>query len=116
MKPTALFIINSDPRSSPRPAEGIRIAGGIGVWKQVDVAVALCDAAVLILSECVDGLVDEDNFSRYLPILRSFARPVYVQTNTPLLEEIGQATLPIERLTLSKLAELAAASTYVIRF
>jgi hypothetical protein len=33
-----------------------------------------------------------------------------------LLKEIGPPTLPIESLTLSQLAELAAASTYVIRF
>ena len=116
MKPSALFIINSDPRSSSRPAEGIRIAAGIGVWKQVAVTVSLCGAAVLIIGDCVEGLVDEENFTRYLPILGGLGRPVYVQTDAPLLKEIGPPTLPIESLTLPKLAELAAASTYVIRF
>src|SRR5437763_6816637 len=99
MKPSLLFIINSDPRLSHRPAEAIRVAAGIGVWKKVDVTVCLCESAVLVLSEFVDGLVDEDNFIRYLPIMGGLGNPLYVETGAPLLEKIGQATLPFERIT-----------------
>src|SRR5437773_11197995 len=90
MKPSVLFVVNSDPRTSPRPAEAIRIAAGVGAWKQVEVSVCLCEAAVLALGEFVDELVDEDNFTRYWPILGESGRPIYVETGAPLLKDLGQ--------------------------
>ena len=116
MNPTALFIINSDPRTSPRPAEAVRIAAGIGTWKQVDVLVCLCEASVLALGEFVDDLADEDNFTRYLPLVGEFGRPIYVETGAPLLKNLGPSPVKFERISVGKLAEMAADSTYVLRF
>ncbi|MEI7729773.1 MAG: hypothetical protein WCO56_09370 [Verrucomicrobiota bacterium] len=115
MKPTALFIVTSDPRLSHRPAEAIRIAAGVGTWKKVGITLYLREAAVLALSEYADGLVDEDNFIRYLPILKDFG-PVYVQRGEALLEELGAATLPYEEIDDAQLATLAAQHTDVLRF
>jgi sulfur relay (sulfurtransferase) DsrF/TusC family protein len=116
MKPSALFIITGDPRTSHRPAEAIRIAAGVGTWKKIDITVYLRDAAVLALSEFVDEFVDEDNYTRYFPIVKDFGRPVYVQQGAALLQELGEATLPFEPIDDRRLAELAARHTYVIRF
>ncbi len=116
MRRKALFIVNSDPRTSARPAEAIRIAAGVGTWKKIDVSIALCEAAVLALSEFPDELVDEDNFVRYLPIIREFGRPVYVETGAPLLEQLGESPVPWERVTISQLAAMAAGSDFVLRF
>jgi hypothetical protein len=115
MKPSALFIITGDPRSSHRPAEAVRIAAGVGTWKKIAINLYLRDAAVLVLSEYVDGFVDEDNFSRYLPIVKDFGR-VYVQQGQPLLADLDQPTLPFEEIDDSRLAALAAGHTYVLRF
>src|SRR5947209_4299159 len=60
-----LFIITSDPRHSPRPAEAIRIAAGVGVWKRTGLTVYLRNAAVLALSEDTAGLLDEENYRRH---------------------------------------------------
>lgn len=116
MKPTALFIITSDPRKDGRTAEAIRIAAGVGTWKKVDVTVYLRDAAVLALSEYPDELVDEDHFTRYFPIVGEFGRPIYVQRGAALLAEVGQATLPYEEISDNQLAELCARQLYVLRF
>jgi sulfur relay (sulfurtransferase) DsrF/TusC family protein len=116
MPTKVLFIVNSDPRTSPRPAEAIRIAAGVGAWKRVEVSMALCESAVLALSEFPDELVDEDNFVRYLPIFRDFGRPIYVETGAPLLEDLGETPVPYERITISQLAAMAAASDCVLRF
>jgi hypothetical protein len=116
MPRTALFVVNSDPRTSPRPAEAIRIAAGIGAWKRVDITLVLCESAVLALREFPDELVDEDNFSRYLPMLREWGRPVYVETGAPLLEDLGEPPVPFERIGVAQLAALAAASDCVVRF
>jgi len=116
MNPSALFIINSDPRTSPLPAEAVRIAAGVGTWKKVDVTVCLCEASVLALGEFVDGLTDEDNFTLYLPLVGEFGRPIYVETGAPFLKDLGQSPVKFERISVSKLAEMAANSTCVLRF
>ena len=116
MNPKVLIIVTGDPRKSPRPAEAIRIAAGVGTWKKADITVYLRNEAVLALSEYADELVDEDNFTRYFPIVGEFGRPVYVQQGAPLLNEIGDSALTFEEIADARLAELAAASDYVLRF
>lgn len=116
MKPSTLFIIDSDPRTSHRPAEAVRIAAGVSAWKKTDVTLYLRGPSVLALGEWVDELVEEDNFTRYLPILRDTGRPVYVEQNSPFLGELCEATLPFEPVDDSQLARLAAQHTCVLRF
>jgi hypothetical protein len=116
MNPSALFIITGDPRTSPKPAEAIRIAAGVGTWKKADITVYLRGPAVLALSDFTDEFVDEDNFSRYFPIVGEFGRPVYVQQGAELLEQIGESPLRFEEINDARLARLAADSRYVLRF
>ncbi len=116
MKPKALFIIGGDPRISARPAEAIRIAAGVGTWKKIDVRVYLEGAAVLALSEFPDELMDEDNYTRYFPIVGEWGHPVLVEQGAPLLKEIGDSPLRHEEITLDSLASLAAESQFVLRF
>lgn len=113
MKPSALIIITGDPRTSAKPAEAVRIAAGVGTWKKADITVYLRGPAVLALSEYVDEFVDEDNYSRYFPIVGEFGRPIYVQRGAPLL---GESPLKFEEIDDTQLAQLAAASHYVLRF
>jgi hypothetical protein len=111
-----LVIVNSDPRRSPRPAEAIRITAGVGAWKKVDMTLALYGPAVLALSEFPDEFVDEDNFIRYLPIIGDFGRPVYVEAESPVLDQLGTTAVEHEPIRLEKLAALAARSDCVLRF
>ncbi|MBI1840593.1 MAG: hypothetical protein HYR88_07035 [Verrucomicrobia bacterium] len=112
----ALFILTGDPRSSARPAEGIRIAAGVGTWRKVEVHVYLRDDAVLALSEFADDFVDEDNYTRYFPIVGEFGRPVLVQQGAPLLREIGASPLTYREISDAELARVAAESHFVLRF
>ena len=116
MKRQALFIIGSDPRLSARPAEAIRIAAGIGTWKKVAVRIYLEGAAVLALSEFPDDLVDDDNYTRYFPIVGEWGHAVLVQQGAPLLGEIGESALRHEEVSPETLARLAAESDFVLRF
>lgn len=111
-----VFIVSSDPRASARPAEAVRIAAGVGVWKTVDVILYLRGAAVLALSEFPDDLVDPDNYRQYLPILGELGRPVYVQRDSGYLAVIGPPVLAFQELTDRELADLTAKSQYVARF
>jgi sulfur relay (sulfurtransferase) DsrF/TusC family protein len=116
MTPSALFIIESDPRQSSRPAEAVRIAAGVGAWKKVNVAVYLRDAAVLVLGEEAEALIDGGNYARYLPVLRELGGPVYVQKGSALLGELGRPASPFEEIYDDQLAEMAAARNCVLRF
>src|SRR5437667_6888186 len=112
MDPSLLFIIASDPRSSHRPAEAIRIAAGVGAWKKAEITLYLREAAVLALSESSEDLLDEENFRRHLPMMRELGRPIYVQRGAPLLANIEQAAWKLEAIDDTQLAALAARSAY----
>ena len=116
MTPQILIIIASDPRTSARPAEAIRIAAGVGTWKKARFAVYLAGPAVLSLSEWADEYVDEDNFDHYLPILADFELPVMVESGSPHLAELGEPRLPFRETTPQELQRVAASSNYVMRF
>ena len=116
MKPRVLFIVTGDPRTSPRPAEAVRIAAGVGAWKRAEISVYLRDAAVLALSESSAGLVEEENYARYWPMLTESSQTIYVQKNAAALRELGQAAAPFKEISDAQLAELAAGQTYIIRF
>ena len=116
MIPTLLVIVESDPRTTPRTAEAIRMAAGIGTWKKVRVSLYLRGPAVLALSEYPDELIDEDNFTRYLPILSELGRPIYVQAEAALISKLGEPSAPFEEIEDNTLARMAADSTYVLRF
>ncbi len=111
-----LIIIATDPRTSPRPAEAVRIAAGVGAWKKVEVLVYLRGAAVLALGEYADDLMDEDNFTRYLPIVGEWRSPLYVQQGTPLLRKLGASPFDYREISDQALADLAASCAYVARF
>ncbi|MDB6018757.1 MAG: hypothetical protein JWR19_3246 [Pedosphaera sp.] len=116
MKPGVLFIITSDPRLSPRPAEALRIAAGVGVWRKADLALYLRDAAVLALSEQPDDLLDEDNYRRYLPLASENGCAIYVQQGAPLLAQIGEPPVRFLPISDEHLAAVAARSHFVLRF
>lgn len=116
MTPRVLFIITSDPRKSGKAAEAIRIAAGVSAWKKTEVSVYLRDAAVLALGEDTADLVNEDNFTRYLPMLAETKNPVYVQKDNPTLANLGECPVEIKQLSDRDLAVLAAAHNYVLRF
>lgn len=116
MKPSALIIVTGDPRTSAKPAEAIRIAAGVGTWKKADILVYLRGPAVLALSEYVDEFVDEDNFSRYLPIVGEFGRPIYVQRGEALISDLGDSPHKFAEIDDTELARMAAGCNYVIRF
>ncbi len=116
MTPRVLFIITSDPRTSGKPAEAIRIAAGVSAWKKTEVSVYLRDAAVLALGEDTSDLVNEDNYTRYLPMLAELQRPLYVQKNNSALSNLGESPIKIEPMSDTDLAALAAEHEYVLRF
>ena len=116
MTGSILFVIGDDPRINGRSAEAIRIAAGICQWNKVEVSVYLRDAAVLILSESREDLVDPDNYERYLPLLAKPDRPIYAQSGSSMLKQMERGPFAFKEISEIELAQLAANHSQVIRF
>jgi hypothetical protein len=114
--PKTLVIIETDPRTSARPAEAIRIAAGIGVWKKTDVTLLLRGpVAGYSLQEYADELVDEDNFTRYLPLVAESLRPIYLEDSFFALNALAGSPWTYEVIPVAKTAELIRTHDYLIR-
>jgi hypothetical protein len=110
-----LFLISTDPRESPRAAEAVRIAAGIGAWRKVAVTIYLGDNAVLALGEHPDDLMDGDHFRRYLPLIAESGGLICAQRGAPLLGRIGQAPVDFREIGRDELAAMAAKNDYLLR-
>ncbi len=113
--PRTLVMIETDPRVSPRPAEGIRIAAGIGAWKKTDVTLLLRGPAAYSLQEYADELVDEDNFLRYLPLVAEGPHPIFVENSFTDLPALEGSAFRYEIISPQQTAGLIAANDYLIR-
>ena len=114
MNPRILFVIEGDPRSSGQPAEAVRIAAGVAAWKKAWISVYLRGKAILALSEYTDELIDEDVFTRFMPIIAENGGSIYVQADSPCLRELGEARLKFEAIGDQQLAGFCA--EYIVRF
>ncbi len=113
--PKTLVMIETDPRISARPAEGIRIAAGIGAWKKTEVTLLLRGPAGYALQEYADELIDEDNFTRYLPIVAEQERPIYIEESFGDWPALEHSAFRFEKISSEKTAELVRAHDYLIR-
>lgn len=106
----------SDPRTSPRPAEAIRIAAGISVWKEVPVVVYLCGPGVLALDAAAFNLIDQLNFRDYLPLLGEGPEAICVEKDCGCIGEIAEPLAAFHPISSQELARIAAKSHAVLRF
>ena len=116
MKPTVLVLVTGNPNTDARPAEAIRIAAGVATWKKADVAVYLLGPAIPSIGEWVDELVDDDNFTRYLPLVTEGSRPIYVEAGHQNVGDLGDTPHPFQEVSIAQLAELVRSATYTLRF
>jgi hypothetical protein len=115
---SALFVITSNPLSSPRPAEAVRIAAGIRAWQAIDVHVYLHDETSMPLLHSQDQIQDQDTFRHYLPLLANPKESVVLVS-----DRIGRQALDlwgdcfrVLPVTDDAIAQRAASSTWILRF
>jgi hypothetical protein len=113
--PKTLVIIETDPRSSARPAEGIRIAAGIGAWRKTEVTLLLRGPAAYSLQEFADELVDEDNFVRYLPLVAEHPQPILVENSFTDWGALEGSAFSYRRVDAAEVHSLLGAHDYLIR-
>ena len=118
MKPKrkVLIIIDADPRTNPRAAEAVRLAGGVCVWEQVEVDVVLHHTAAHALGEAAEELPDSKMYNQFLPMVREKGGRVYVMPDEQTMEALDTEVILKNHLKEPPFAELAAEAEMVIRF
>lgn len=111
-----LFVIREDPRTSPRPAEAVRIAAGLAVGSRLQVAVYLRGPAAWMLSERAEEWVDGDHFREYLPFIVQREALLFLQEG--ILPRLGLTapTIACREINDADLGALIEQYRYVVRW
>jgi predicted peroxiredoxin len=78
--PPVIVLISTDPRSSHRANEAMRIGLGV-VAGENDVVFVLLGAGVHLLDDDTDELVDGDDIAKFRANLKSLGVPFHVETD-----------------------------------
>jgi hypothetical protein len=112
-----LFVVTSDPRSSGRVAEAVRIAAGVSVWGRLEVALFFHGPAVLALVEpAADTLVEGEHLREWWRLLAERQCPVYVERGAPQLRDAAPPAHRCQELDEAQLGALSAQTRYLLRF
>ena len=109
-----LIVIASDPRTSHRPAEAIRVAAGLAALGSIPIDVCFCGAAALVLSNGCDRFVEGDLIEKNLDLLEAHANGIWAETGDPFLA--GTERISFKRIGLTELSQLVNQQAQVIRF
>ena len=115
-KRKVLIIIDADPRTNPRAAEAVRLAGGVCVWEQVEVNIVLHHAAAHALGEAAADFPEGKMYKQFLPMVREKGGRVYVMPDDQTMEALDTEVILKNHIKEPALAELAAEAAIVIRF
>jgi len=108
--------MTTDPRSSGRPSEALRLGAGLAAGRRVAVTVYLHGPAIRMLGETVDDLVDAEYLEEHWSILRAAGNPVWVEKEAVELANLSHPRLPFREAGPDQLARILAPATYVLRF
>ncbi len=115
-RPSVLFVVDSDPNSSHRPAEATRIAAGIAAWGQADVSICFCGPATAALTSWPEDLIDGDNFERFLPSIAKSGGLIATSNTAASPPSDKHALIEHKSIDAAELAQLSARATQLLRF
>ena len=87
-KSRVLVVVDADPLTDGRVAEAVRMAGGVGVWGQVEMHVVLRGAAARAVGE---GAVDFPNgkmYGQFIGMIREKGGKVWVMPDAEAMEVV----------------------------
>lgn len=116
IRKSLLVIVTSDPRSSHRPAEAVRIAAGVAAWRKVVVSLYLAGPAVLALSSDVDDFINEESFTHFLPMIPETDGAILAEAGAPLLSSIIEPPVPFQTIDRAELAARGSRTNYLLTF
>lgn len=114
MTRTVVVLIRSDPETSHRACEGIRIALGLASGEH-EVEVILTDRAPLLLTPDTDGLVDGEMAEKFLSTLQEFIPTFYIDRESAQgidLSESDYKTVPLSKKEIAE--KIATAQRFAL--
>ena len=116
MDAPVLVLIASDPRTSHRAFEAMRIGVGV-VAGENTVTFVLTDGAVHLLDDDTDELVDGDDTARFRANLKSLGVPFHVEADAvPSDPSWNPERHPVIRVTGEEIAGLVGRGRRVLVF
>lgn len=116
MTRSLLFIVRGDPRTSPRPAEALRIVAGLCAVQQVSVRLVLMGPAVRLLSQETGELWEADQVERCRAMLVDSEPRVLIRNGSLQENGVGVSAVPCREVSNEALARISAESDSVALF
>jgi len=110
-----IFLIRSSPYESHKPAEAIRIAAGLGTGNN-SIKVILSGESVRILSQDEDDLEDIDIIEKFLPIIKDWEIPLYVDRDSMGGIDLKKSPYSFRTVDNEEVAEILAGGHSIFVF
>ncbi len=115
MKKRAIILIDSNPRKTHLPCEGLRIALGLASSGH-HVSVILAHHGIHVLSEETDDFIDEDRLLTFLPALKD-AVPIFsVDEESVGEQDLSEIDCEVALLSKEAIASNIAEADCFFRF
>ena len=114
---TIVCLITSDPRTSHKPAEALRIATGLGTGGGAIKIILMGPAAAVLLHDASDiELTDAETIERYLPILKEWEFMFYVERDSVEVGALDEVDYPATLVTRPEIATMLAETDRFLAF
>jgi len=115
-KPRILIVIDSDPRTSSRVGEVVRMAGGVSVWEQMELHVVLSGPAARVLGQGAVDLPDGKIFEQFIGMIRGKGGKVSVMPDAEAMEIVKVDEVMNHSLKEDQFMAMSAEFDSVMRF
>lgn len=109
MTRSVVVLIRSDPETSPRAVEGVRIALGLASGEHA-VEVILTGRAPLLLTPDTDTFVDGEMAEKFLSTLQEFIPTFYIDQESAKEVDLSESDYKTVPLSKKEIAEKIAAA------
>ncbi|MCC6544258.1 MAG: hypothetical protein IT392_07115 [Nitrospirae bacterium] len=110
-----IFLIRSRPSESHKPAEAIRIAAGLGTGNN-SIKIILSGESVRILSPDEDDLEDIDIIEKFLPIIKDWEIPLYVDSGALAAIDLKSSPYAYRTVDNDEMSEILAGGHSIFVF
>ncbi len=111
-----LVVVDADPRNGGRVAEAVRMAGGVGVWGQVEFHVVLRGAAARAVGEGAVGFPNGKMYGQFIGMIREKGGKVWVMPDAAAMEVVRTDEVLNHSLKESDFNALTVEYDSVMRF
>ena len=111
-----LVVVDADPRNGGRVAEAVRMAGGVGVWGQVEFHVVLRGAAARAVGEGAFGFPNGKMYGQFIGMIREKGGKVWVMPDAAAMEVVRTDEVLNHSLKESDFNALTVEYDSVMRF